>query len=163
MNTNGNPLRITSLKYGEASEAEKELMFSIKEMQPESEVPKVFWNSSPPEGMARMTHKFSFLDAIERASVLMRTNPSEDKEELIVGTELKALIVLLPMFIQEDITDGLFPKAGNLTKLGRLGHRNVLYDISEKMDKLGCLRSTKRCALLQIEEEEKPAWVHPGR
>lgn len=83
----------------------------------------VSWDHTPPPGVCYQTHKFSFLDAVEIASNMLRTDYAIQPERLVVGRDARCVIITLPMFISAEPV-----REGTYTRLGVVGRRAVLLD-----------------------------------
>lgn len=92
---------------------------------------EIHWSPTPPPGVFRQTHKFSILDVIEDLSALLRTDPSEETEYLIVDWPVKAIIVSLPQYIKQVGPNGLCEKTlGRGIYLGDIAERKIYLDIN---------------------------------
>jgi hypothetical protein len=113
---------------------------------------KVTWDATPtPTGVSFQAHKFTILDAVERCSAALRTDPSEQTEELIVGFQFARILATLPHFIPEATKNGLLPKRGDYVLLGEVSRRKVLLDRDKAMDFQGCLQNGKPvCAWIKV-------------
>lgn len=103
----------------------------------------VRWNLNPPPYVSQTAHKLSFLDAVEKASDVLRTNYVTQKESLIVSRSVRALIVSLPQFTARD------PECvGKCIKLGIVARRMVLLDDEMKEDRAVLDNGVKKAEIL---------------
>ena len=107
---------------------------------------RIQWTTTPPQGVVYSTHKFSFADAIEAASNLLRTQYVTEEERLIVGREARALIVTLPWFISREPA-----KDGELVYLGELSRRKVFLDEKLSGDGAKLVNGAKSVAINFVE------------
>lgn len=78
----------------------------------------VVWDASPPSGCSYLSHKLTFLDAVETAFAFLRTNLRDEK--LLLGPLMTAVVRTLPYFAEEE-------PVGNAPCIyfGKLGRKKV--------------------------------------
>ncbi len=112
---------------------------------------EITWNNAPPTYVAYQTHKFSVLDAIEQASVILRTDYSAQEESIIIGYEFYRIISTLPHFIA--VTAKLLPKVNGRILLGNIGRRTVYLDRDPIVDKVAIVdNGTDRVRILLVNQ-----------
>lgn len=118
-----------------------------------STLPKceVVWDAAPAPGFGFQSHKFSILDAIETASVFLRTDPSERTEKLFAGFNIARVLATLPQFVAQAGENGLVPKKEGKAFLGTIGRRDILLETSKWMDDYAILSNgTPDTAFIKI-------------
>lgn len=78
--------------------------------------------------MGYQAHKFSLIDAIERASLLLGTDRCTEAEYVLVGDGMRAVLVTLPHMKCSEIDDeGLLPMKNGKPFLGTIGCRHYYW------------------------------------
>lgn len=101
-----------------------------KAMKPSK--PKMTWPSTPPPGETGIAHNLSVIEIVEDASTVLRTDPSQENDYIIVGWEARAIFENLPHFQACINENGLRSKVAEGVFLGVLGQRKVFLDMNDK-------------------------------
>lgn len=121
----------------------------------------VEWNLCAPPGINFATHKFSVIDAFESSTYMLRTDPSKQVEQVIIGLKFFTVIKTLPHFIaQTSAASGLLPRIKDLIKVGQLGNREIMLSMRKSADCLAVLGNGKEH--VRIKMVEKPHKGAPG-
>lgn len=89
-------------------------------------------------GVSWQAHKFSLLDAIETASLMLKTDRTKHREELLVSPDANALLSTLPQFKPAEFFMGLMPTRTSVDGqerplTGEINNRQVLLDPEASM------------------------------
>lgn len=124
----------------------------------ENIVAQVIWCSIAPAGVAQVAHNMSFVEAVEKASTLLRTDYSEQEEKLIIGVNLRAMLTTIPQFDYHGSSNSdcfLLPKIDGKIWLGTLSRRRkVLLDLSKEMDDLAYLDNGREKACIKVVNDD---------